>query len=55
MKVASVPALLTVIDAMKAVAPAGGCVSRRNCIAAIDVATAAAIQTYDSDAKALPK
>ena len=41
--------LLTAVDAIKAVAPAGGCVSRKICIAEIDIATEIAIQTYDSD------
>ena len=40
---------LTVVDAIKAVAPAGGCVSRKICIAEIDIATEIAIQMYDSD------
>jgi len=53
-KVASDPMSLTVAEAMNAVAPAGGWVSRKTCIAAIDTATAAAIHTYDSDPKVLP-
>ena len=40
---------LTAVDAIKAVAPAGGCVSRKICIAEMDIATEIAIQMYDSD------
>ena len=46
---------LTAVDAIKAVAPAGGCVSRKICIAEIDIATEIAIQTYDSDSGVFQK
>lgn len=48
-KVPKDSALLTDVAAIKAVAPAGGWVRRRNCMAAIDSATDAAIHTYDSE------
>lgn|SRR5581483_10126533 len=42
------PASVTAVDARNAVAPAGGCVSLRICIAKIETATEIAINTYFS-------
>ncbi|AIF83188.1 hypothetical protein NTE_01115 [Candidatus Nitrososphaera evergladensis SR1] len=42
------PASVTAVDAKNAVAPAGGCVSLRICIAKIETATEMAIKTYFS-------
>lgn len=44
---------LIAVDAIKAVAPAGGYVSREICITEFDIATEIAIQIYDSDSAML--